>query len=666
MSEERRDRLASDAESRAVAEAAREEDWAGRSFARGIFAGKIHLDLVHPFPEPDPDEQARAAGFLEELTAFAAERIDGDAFDRMGYVPEEVIQGLRELGAFGIKIPREYGGLELSQLSYARALEIVASRCGSTAAFLSAHQSIGVPTPLILFGTESQKARFLPRLARGALSAFALTEEDAGSDPANMATVAVPTEDGEAYLLTGEKLWCTNGPRAELMVVMARTPPPEGREGKGRITAFIVEADSPGVSVEHVSDFMGLRAISNGVIRFDSVRVPRENIIWGEGKGLKLALITLNTGRLSLPAMCSVAGKQSLEVARRWGNERFQWGAAIGKHDAIAQKIGRIASDAFAMDSVVELTSLMADGKKLDIRLEAAMAKMWHSEVAWEVANEALQIRGGRGYETAGSLAARGEHPWAVERAVRDLRINLIFEGSSEIMRLFIAREAVDDHLTIAGDLVDPRAPAGRRLAAALRAGIHYAWWYPTRWLGWGRWPRYREFGDLAEHVRFMDRASRKLARTLLYCMVRFGAGLEKRQAVLGRLVDVGTELFVMAAVCSRAMRLSREDAGDPTAVQLADAFCRQARRRIRDSLSGVFDNDDVLNYSVACQALAGAFEWMEAGVVGLDEGSAPRAVRRTIADDGSGRPVEAESDGGAPEPVKGAAEGPAEAPTVG
>jgi alkylation response protein AidB-like acyl-CoA dehydrogenase len=660
MSQDDRNRLATDAESRAVAEAAREQDWEGRSFAKGIFAGAMDLGLLHPMPEPDPEEQARAKTFLDELRAFAAEHVDGDAFDRMGYVPEEVIQGLRDLGAFGIKIPREYGGLGLSQLSYGRALEIVGSRCGSTVAFLSAHQSIGVPTPLLLFGTESQKAKFLPRLARGALSAFALTESDAGSDPANMSTVALPTEDGSAYLLTGEKLWCTNGPRAELMVVMARTPPPPGREGKGRITAFIVEADSPGVSLQHVSDFMGLRAISNGVIRFDQVRVPKENVIWGEGKGLKLALITLNTGRLSLPAMCSVAGKQSLEVARKWGNERFQWGAPVGKHDAIAQMIGRMAADAFAMDAVVRLTSLMADGKTLDIRLEAAMAKMWHSEVAWRIANDALQIRGGRGYETAGSLAARGEHPWAVERAVRDLRINLIFEGSSEIMRLFIAREAVDDHLRIAGDLVDPRAPFGKRASAALRAGLHYAWWYPTRWLGWGRWPRYAAFGALAPHVRFMDRASRRLARTLFYSMVRFGARLEKRQAVLGRLVDIGTELFVMAAVCSQALRLATERPGDETPTELADAFCRQARRRIDNTFRTVFHNEDVKNYSVARQVLAGDLEWVEAGVIGMDEGRMPSAIRRLLADDGSGRPVVVDPrDSGPGEPEAEAASAP-------
>jgi alkylation response protein AidB-like acyl-CoA dehydrogenase len=622
MSEPRKGRpaAATEQESRDVAEGAREKKWELASFMRELFEGKFRLDLIHPHPRPDPDEAERAEEFLARVEEFAKNHIDGDAIDRNSWVPDEVLDGLRELGCFGIKIPREYGGLGHSQITYNRTLAIVSSRCGSTGAFLSAHQSIGVPQPLTLFGTEEQKKKYLPRLAKGALSAFALTEPEVGSDPANMSTTAVLSDDGTEWILNGEKLWCTNGPRCEMMVVMARTPAREGIRSRSPITAFIVETDWPGVEVEHLCHFMGLKGISNGVITFKDVRVPAENIIWGEGQGLKLALITLNTGRLSLPAFCAASAKGSLEISRKWGAKRVQWGQPVGKHDAIAQMIGRMAAETFAMEAGVELTSAMADAKEFDIRLEAAIAKMWHSETAWRIANDCLQIRGGRGYETADSLRARGEDPIPVERMVRDLRINLIFEGSSEIMRLFIAREAVDMHLKVAGDLVDPRASTGKKVAAALKAGLHYAWWYPTRWLGWGRWPRYSEFGGLARHVRYTDRTSRRLARNLFHAMVRFGPTLEKRQAVLGRLVEIGAEAFMMTAACVRARMLLEDNPSDRSPEELADLFCRQARRRIEDRFRALFRNDDTATYKVARSALDGRFDWLEEGIIGLTD----------------------------------------------
>lgn len=607
---------ASEQASRDVAESARETEWSRRSFMRSLFEGKFELGLLHPHPERDPEEEARASVFLEELEKFTRAHIDGDAVDRDGHVPEEVLDGLRGLGAFGIKIGREYGGLGLSQVAYNQALALVASRCASTGAFLSAHQSIGVPQPLTRFGTEEQKRKYLPRVAAGALSAFALTEVDVGSDPANLSTSAESTPDGSEWILNGEKIWCTNGPRAELMVVMARTPAREGVRGDRPITAFIVETDWDGVEVVHHCSFMGLRGLSNGVIRFRDVRVPAGNLLWGEGRGLKLALVTLNTGRLSLPAFCTGAGKGLLGASRRWADERVQWGRPIGRHDAVAQKLGRMAADTFAMEAGVELASALADRGELDIRLEAAITKLWHTEAAWRLADDALQIRGGRGYETADSLRGRGELPLPIERALRDLRINRIFEGSTEIMHLFIAREAVDTHLQVAGDLVDPRAPAGRKAKAALRAAAHYAWWYPSRWIGWGRWPRYSEFGPLAGHLRYVDRTSRRLARSLFHCMVRYGPRLEQRQAVLARIVDIGAESFMMTAACVRARKLTEADPADRTPEELADLFCKHARARIRTAFNGLFVNLDVPTYKVARRAMEGSYAWLERGVI--------------------------------------------------
>jgi alkylation response protein AidB-like acyl-CoA dehydrogenase len=616
-------------EAREVAEAARETEWRGHSFVRELFEGRLRLDLIHPFPEPDPEEEARARPFLEALERVVHDEVDGDEIDRTGQIPPHVVDALRKIGAFGIKIPREYGGLGLSQHSYTRAIRLVSSVDGSLTALLSAHQSIGVPQPLKLFGTEDQKKKYFPRLAAGAISAFALTEQGVGSDPAALQTRAEPSEDGRAYILNGEKLWCTNGTVADLLVVMARTPSKvvKGRERR-QITAFIVETDWPGVEVVQRCHFMGLKAIENGVIRFTNVRVPRENILWKEGAGLKLALITLNTGRLTLPATAVAAGKRALEIARRWSRERVQWGAPIGQHEAVAQMIGTMAANTFAMEAISEYCSLAADREGYDIRLEAAIAKLYNSEAGWQIIDDLVQIRGGRGYETADSLRARGEAPIPVERMMRDFRINLIFEGSSEIMHLFIAREAVDSHLRRAGALASPDASVREKAAAGLKAGGFYAGWYPARWVGWGRWPRYAEFGRLARHVRYVDRSARKLSRTLFHAMVRFGPKLEKRQGVLFRLVDIGAELFAMAAACARAQSMRRTDAD---AAAVADLFCRQARRRVDGLFDRVFSNDDVATYRLAQRVLKDEALWLEEGMVrdALPPAGAPPATSR-------------------------------------
>lgn len=600
---------ATEAEARAVAEAARERKWDQPSFVRGLFEGEVRMDLIHPYPEADPAELERAAPFLARLEDFLREHVDGDQIDREGKIPPEVVQGLKDLGAFGIKIPIEYGGLGLSQLMYTRAIGLVTSRDGSLAALLSAAQSIGVSTPLLLFGTPEQKAHYLPRLAKGAISAFALTETDVGSDPAGLETTAELSVDGTHYVLNGEKIWCTNGTVAELYVVMART-------GDDQITAFVVERDWPGVEVVHRLHFMGLKGIENGVIRFTNVEVPVENRISDEGNGLKLALITLNTGRLTLPASCVAGAKRCLEIVRTWSNERVQWGKPIGMHDAIAQLLGRMVAETFAMEAVSDLASLMVDRGGRDIRLEAATAKLWNTEVGWRIVDDTLQIKGGRGYETADSLRLRGERPDPVERMMRDSRINRIFEGSSEIMRLFIAREAVDTHLVVAGPLVDSRSTRMQKVRASFESAAFYALWYPRLWLPFGGWLRYREFGRLGRHLRFVERSSRRLARTLFHCMIRFGPGLEKRQAILGRLVDIGAELFAIAAACSRAHAMENPEHARSPAHELADLFSRQARRRIDRKFDEVWANDDGLTYRTAQDLLSDRFAWLEQGVV--------------------------------------------------
>ena len=614
---------ATEQESRAVVEAAREKGWERPSFARGLYLGRFDLALVHPHPRADPADDARGDEFLTRMRAVC-EHIDGARIEREARIPDEDVKALADVGAFGMKIPREYGGLGLSTSSYGKALMLASSAHPSLGALLSAHQSIGVPEPVKLVGTSEQKEAFLPRCAAGAVSAFLLTEPDVGSDPARLATTAIPTADGAAYLLDGVKLWTTNGVVADLLVVIARVPAHDGQ--KGGITAFVVEGRSPGITVERRNSFMGLKGIENGLTRFHQVRVPAENRLGNEGDGLKIALTTLNAGRLAIPAMCAAAGKWALKIAREWSSERVQWGRAIGEHEAVAEKIAFIAATTYGLESVLELSAQLADAGGKDIRIEAAIAKLWASEMAWKIADELVQIRGGRGYETAESLRARGERAVPAEQILRDARINRIFEGSSEIMRLLIAREAVDAHLKAAGALADKDATFQDKARAAVGASGFYAKWLPHLVAGRGSAPMsYAEFGPLAEHLRFVERSSRKLARHTFYGMSRWQAKLEYRQVFLGRVVDIGAELFAMTAACSRAEMLRvDDDVRGRQAYQLADAFCDQSRLRVETLFAALWTNTDATDSRLARRVLAGDYTWIEEGVLDPSEGTGP------------------------------------------
>jgi len=593
------------AKAREVAEQARETEWGRPSFGRQLFLGDFDLDLVHPAPRPSPEAVEKGERFLGSLRNFLQTSVDAALIERTATIPDEVVKGLAALGAFGITIDERYGGLGLNHLYYARALRLVSSVSPAISTLLSAHQSIGVPQPLKLFGTEEQKQIFLPRCAAGEISAFLLTEPDVGSDPARLATTA--TRDGDDYVLNGVKLWTTNGVIADLLVVMARTD-------RG-ISAFVVEADSPGITVQRRNSFMGLRGIENGLTRFDGVRVPAANLIGREGQGLKIALTTLNTGRLSIPACCAGSAKWALKIAREWGGERVQWGRPIGEHEAMASKIAFIAASAYALEAVSDLSSRLADDERNDIRIEAALAKLYGSEMAWRIADELVQLRGGRGYETAESLAARGERGVPAEQLLRDLRINRIFEGSTEIMHLLIAREAVDAHLSVAGKLIDPSAHPRERARAAARAGGFYARWLPTLMVGQGTRPgAYAEFGPLAQHLRYVERTSRKLARSTFYAMSLWQGRLEHKQGFLGRIVDIGAELFAITAACVRAAEDARELGRGPQ--ELADAFCHQARLRVEALFDRLWTNTDARDARLARRVLDGRYRFLEADIL--------------------------------------------------
>jgi len=595
-----------------VAESARAGSDSRDSFAGRMLMGRYEPARLRPFPAQSKADRTIGDELVARVSSFLAAYLDADAVDETREIPAEVIAGLRDLGIFRMKVPQEYGGLGVSQVNYNRVIAAIASYCGSTAVLVSAHQSIGVPQPLKMYGTDAQKAAWLPRISAGALSAFALTEPGAGSDPAQMETIAVPSADGRTYVLNGEKLWTTNGPIAELLVVMAQTPAKvvRGRERR-QITAFVVDTSTPGVEVAHRCDFMGLRAIQNGVMRFTDVVVPTENILWGPGLGLKLALGTLNTGRLTLPAACSGIARQCLGIARAWGNEREQWGMPIGRHEAGREKISHMASTAFAMEAIVALTSHWADEGR-DIRIEAGMAKLFCSEECWRIVDMTMQLRGGRGYERATSLRDRGEKPYPVERMMRDCRINTIIEGTSEIMRLFLAREALDPHLRLASDLLRRGTPASRKIATALRLAVFYAGWYPKQVLG-GRLPVGGR-GPLRRHHHALDRRAHRLAAALFQAMARHGQKLERRQFVLGGLMDIATDLFAMSTTLAYAESMPDERRAD--AVALADLFCRQTTRRVDARFRTIRRNDQRRANALAGRVLDGDFRWLESGII--------------------------------------------------
>ncbi len=591
-----------------VAEDAREAQWQKPSFVAELFMGKVRTQSLTPWPLQATEDRKIGNEIIARVDQFLRQHHDADAVDTTGEIPPQVMKGMADLGLFGMKIPKEYGGLGLSQANYSRVLARVAAHCASTAALLSAHQSIGVPMPLKLFGTAEQKKKWLPRIAKGEVTAFALTEPEVGSDPARMSTTAIPSEDGSHFILNGTKLWCTNGAIADLMVVMAQTPPKmvNGREKK-QITAFVIEKNMPGFEVLHRCRFLGLSGVQNALLKFTNVKVPRENILWAEGKGLRLALVTLNAGRLSIPATTLGSGRDLLTHSLTWGLERSQWGAPIGRHEAGSTKITDIAAHLHAMESMTALGNAWVDEDSHDIRLEAALAKLFCSEHSWRLVDEFLQLRGGRGYEKYSSLKARGEkNPIATERFLRDARINRIVEGTSEILSLYIAREALDHHLQVAGDVLNPKLSLSRRGTAAIRAGLFYARWYPALLL---RQATHSVRALVSTGLNRSDAWAQanvaKLARTMFHQMAMNGPKLEKKQNQLMRLVWIATDLFAILTSNAWARVLEKNPGAQPfegtsetpepifNRRAAALHFARIAQLRIQDQFRALSVNSD-------------------------------------------------------------------------
>ncbi len=583
------------------------------SFGAKLFTGIFDPSFLIPFPKKQISKEADDV--IEKLCNYLQTALNPDEIDVSRTFPEDVLQEMKQQRIFALKVPKEYGGLGFSQTEYAALLMKVASYCSATAVLISAHQSIGVPQPLLMFGTKEQKAKYFPRFCQGAISAFALTEPGVGSDPAEMSCSATKSEDGKSYILNGQKLWCTNGPIADLIVVMAKTPAKlVNGKTKQQISAFIVETNTPGLKWTHRCEFMGLGAIYNGLLTLTDVVVPKENILGEEGRGLALALSTLNIGRLSIPAASTGAAKQLLTIARRFGASRVQWGMPVGQHEFGQQKIARIASLTFAMEAMTWLTSAFADEGKVDIRIEAAMAKFFCTEALWEIVDDTMQLNGGRGYERAASLKARGDVPYPVERIMRDTRINRIFEGSSEIIKLFLAREALDSHLQRLAPIFNRKTSILQKFKTLCNLSVFYSAWYLKQsfkglFANTGQKPK-----KIAPYFAYIDRAASKLAKEIFKSIVRHRQHLDKKQLVLGRLMEIGIDLFAMSATASYALCLDAQ--GKKEVMELADCFLQETKRKIEDNFISLRSNADKATNTLAQSTLKGKFKWLENGII--------------------------------------------------
>ncbi|MEC7116965.1 MAG: acyl-CoA dehydrogenase family protein [Actinomycetota bacterium] len=577
-----------------VAEESREMEWKSKSYMASIFLGDFDLNIPmrngEGYPEQDPEDKLEGDKILSSIKIWADQHLDGDQIDKDESIPGHVWSGLKDLNLFAIKIPKKYGGLGMSQTNYMRILSLISRYCGSVAATLSAHQSIGVPQPIKLAGTQSQKDKWLPKFSEGWVSAFALTEPNVGSDPANMATEA--HQDGDEWVINGEKLWCTNGVVADVIVVMAKTGTKVTNSGKqvNEISAFILETDTPGFEVIHRCKFMGIRAVENGLLKFTNCRVPAENLIGGRGNGLKLALSTLNDGRLSIPAIAADNIQYVSEFSARWGRTREQWGRNIGSHEPGSEKLAQIHSAGYAMSAFSDYCAYLSDEGKQDMRMEAAAAKMFNTELLWEIMDTALQLRGGRGYETSESLRARGEFDIPIERMLRDARINRIVEGTTDIMHLFLAREALDWHLSNAGPLFS-RASVWTKLKTVVKCAGIYSLWAPKLLV-----PSFlRRFSSyhpkIRPYLRKIDARSKRLARTLFGQMLIQGPKLEMKQLTLARLVDIGTELAVCGLVASRVESEIR--GGSTDNLLAADYWIRTRLDHVDSLFRDVWRNND-------------------------------------------------------------------------
>jgi alkylation response protein AidB-like acyl-CoA dehydrogenase len=607
----------------AVAETARDKaSYAG--FLAGLFETNVRWELFTSIGIPETSHSAQ--NFIEQFKA-AITPLDPERVDSEGELPEPLLKTLAELGALGIKIPTRFGGQEFTQYEYQKVATLCGSVDSSLTVLLSAAQSIGVPEPLRLFGTEAQKAKYLPRLARGEVSGFALTEKQVGCDIAKVETYAVRVkENGQTvgYRLSGEKFFITNSAKQDgeflssMLVVIARIVdrPEELQESHARkqYGAFIVETKWAGCSVTRLR-FEGVRGIYNGAPTFTNVFVPIENRLGSEDDGLRIALATLTVGRLTLPAACLGGLKQCLSLMRWWGGTRVQWNKPIGEHSLIGEKLCRAAAYTLALEAVMAFCGAWAN-RKGDLRLESAAAKIIGSEWYWDVVNDLFQVRGGRGFMTVESQRKCGEQGIPVMRMLRDARINLVWEGTSEILRIWMAREALSPYIE-KGIAFLQGSPSQRTEASLyyLRAALRSC--LPPMHMRHNS----KVFGkDNAQWVRFIESCSRSLTRATVAATLRHRQSLHKKQLLLQHLVNDSLLLFPMAATLWYSSQ--PEMRTKPGIRELASYFCQDTEEKLYPASSPTRrirgHKKDSTVYNLAQRIMQGEYVWLEDGILPL------------------------------------------------
>ena len=603
----------------------------GQSFMAALFAGKPDFSLLLA-PEEAAEDKAEWEEFHPRLEAFLTIHVDPDEIERTGKIPDAVLKGLFALGAFGMKIPRQYGGLGFSYTNYGRALMLMASWSNALALTVAVPQSIGIAMPILMFGNEEQKRKYLPIVAREAISAFALTEPMTGSDAANIATEAILNSAGTAFVVNGEKLWCTNGPIARYVTLIARVPAnrtqqngqpmwvpvPNGKGADDHIhTAFILDMQTAGVHVRQHCQFEGCRGIENAHMTFTDVHIATENVVGEVGRGLKYALTILNVGRaVSIPAICLGMAKQAWQPTLDRANQRLTFQKPLGTRQTQRMRLGRMASNLFAMEALALTAWRLADQHNYDVRIEAAIAKLFCSEQTIQFLKDAQIIFGGMGYETAHSKWLRGEPAFGIEQLVRDAEMYRIGEGATDILRPFVAREGLNLHLERAGHLFDEEVTGVRRLTELRRLLKFYLPWYRSQWAS-SRLPSRSELqhSKVRSALRFVERTSRRMARTIFYAMLLHRQALRDDQGRQNRIEMVGEDLLVIAATALYAEAQERT-AGRSEVWDLTEEIFLEAQLRVERNIRELIRNQDGGVAAIGERALSGGYPSLSRGII--------------------------------------------------